>query len=193
MLTLVSSLAQSAMAILLVGVLVFGIRIGAGEAADLTETWLAPLSIAAIGTIGVLLIWRGVRSFGGFAAASENQTRACGHTHGPTVQDIRSLATFQDAAALVFSIAVRPCTGALFVLVIAARFDAFAAGCLAVLTMGMGTATFNLFVAAGGTMARRIALIGQGAGSESVLRLSAFFHVVGGGMIVTFSLLALMG
>ena len=81
-LTLVSSLAQSGTAILLVGVLVFGARMGAGDATDLTETWLAPLSIAAIGAVGALLIWRGTRSFGRLAvAAAANDTHVCGCGH----------------------------------------------------------------------------------------------------------------
>lgn len=90
------------------------------------------------------------------------------------------------------SIAFRPCTGALFVLVIAARFDAYAAGCLAVLTMGLGTASFNLTVAGGGSLARRFTLIGQHAGSDNGLRLSALFHMIGGGVIVALSALTLM-
>lgn len=200
-LTLISSLAQSGTAILLIGILVFGVRMGSGDAAELTEVWLAPLSLAAIGAIGAILVWRGVRSFGkltaahdhshGHAHSHDGHDCGCGHSHGPTVQDVNSLHSFRDGAALVASIALRPCTGALFVLVIAARFDAFAAGCLAVLTMGLGTASFNLIVAGGGTLARRFALLGQGAGSESALRLSALFHVVGGGLILTFSILAL--
>ncbi len=193
-LTLASSLAQSVTAILLVGILVFGVRIGAGDAADLTETWLAPLSLVAIGAIGALLIWRGLRAFGRLATVkSDSHSCGCGHSHGPSVQDVTSLETFRDALALIASIAIRPCTGALFVLVIAARFDAFAAGCLAVLAMGLGTASFNLIVAGGGTLARRFALVGQGAGSESALRLSALFHIFGGGLIIMFSLLTLLG
>lgn len=196
LLTLASSLAQSATAILLVGGLVFGARIGARDAADLTETWLAPLSLVAIGAIGALLIWRGMRAFGRLmasqAAHDQHDACGCGHSHGPSVQDVTSLETFRDALALIASVAIRPCTGALFVLVIAARFDAFAAGCFAVLAMGLGTASFNLIVAGGGTLARRFALIGQGAGSDSALRLSALFHIAGGGLIVTFSLLTLM-
>ncbi len=192
-LTLASSLAQSATAILLVGGLVFGARIGARDAADLTETWLAPLSLIAIGAIGALLIWRGLRSFGRLAIATADiQSCGCNHSHGPSAQDVTSLETFRDALARVASIAIRPCTGALFVLVIAARFDAFAAGCLAVLAMGLGTASFNLIVAGGGSLARRFALIGQSTGSDNVLRLSALFHVAGGGLIVTFSVLTLM-
>lgn len=192
MLTLVSSLAQSATAILLVGALVFGARMSSGDAADLTETWLAPLSLAAIGAIGALLIWRGVRSFGRLAKPTEDHSCGCGHSHGPSVQDVKSLGTFREAAALVTSIAIRPCTGALFVLVIAARFDAFAAGCLAVLAMGLGTASFNLIVAGGGSLARRFALIGQSAESDNVLRLSALLHILGGGLIFVLSALTLM-
>ena len=191
-LTLVSSLAQSATAILLIGALVFGARMSSGDATDLTETWLAPLSIAAIGAIGAVLIWRGARSLGRFRAAGHEPSCDCSHAHGPTVQEVTSLQSFREAAALVASIAIRPCTGALFVLVIAARFDAFAAGCLAVLTMGIGTAAFNLVVAGGGTLARRFALIGQNTGSDNVMRLSAIFHIFGGGIIVTISVLTLM-
>lgn len=192
-LTVTSSLAQSATAILLVGVLVFGARIGSGEAADITETWLAPLSLAAIAAIGALLIWRGARSIVQLATNTHTSSCGCGHKHGPDMQDVTSMETLRDALALIASIAIRPCTGALFVLVIAARFDAFAAGCLAVLTMGLGTASFNLIVAFGGSMARHFALIGQSAGSDSVIRLSALFHIAGGGLILALSVLMLVG
>lgn len=201
-LTLISSVAQSLTAIFLIGVLVFGFRIGARDATDFTETWLAPLSIAAIGAIGALLLWRGIRSWGRLVAATKTTHHAhhdtdghgcgCGHAHGPTAQDVRSLETLRDAIALVGSIAIRPCTGALFVLVIAARFDAFAAGCLAVLAMGLGTAAFNLIVAGGGTLARQIAFATQAAGSDSALRLSALVHIFGGGLILSLSAVSLM-
>lgn len=204
-LTLASSLAQSLTAILLVGVLVFGVRIGAREATDFTETWLAPLSLVAIGAIGALLIWRGARAWRRFVQASAHAHHdhehdhahgddacGCGHSHGPSVQDVRSLDSARDAAALVGSIAIRPCTGALFVLVIAARFDAFAAGCLAVLTMGLGTAAFNLIVAGGGTLARRLTLTGQHLDTQNAIRLSAVFHILGGGLILSLSCLALI-
>ena len=191
-LTLASSLAQSVTAIALVGALVFGARIGAGDAANLTETWLAPLSLVAIGAIGALLIWRGFWSFGNLSASTDHHAGGCGHAHGPTVQEVTSLKTFKDAAALIVRIAIRPCTGALFVLVIAARFDAFAAGCLAVLAMGLGTAAFNLIVASGGAIAHRTAWLAQSIGSDSTVRLSAIVHVVGGGVILSYSVFTLL-
>jgi len=89
--------------------------------------------------------------------------------------------------ALIASIAIRPCTGALFVLVIAARFDAFWIGALAVITMGLGTAAFNLLVAGSGVVTRSLAGLGAGDG-EGVLTLSAALHVIGGLLIVTLSI-----
>ena len=128
-----------------------------------------------------------------FDWARLSRQRLAGGTGQPTDAADPSPEQFREAAALVVSIAIRPCTGALFVLVIAARFDAFAAGCLAVLTMGLGTASFNLIVACGGILARHVAMVGQGSGAVRVLQLSAFFHVVGGGLILVCSVLTLMG
>lgn len=195
-LTLASSLAQSATAIFLVGAVVFGARLSSADATNLAQTWLAPASLAAIAAIGGLLIWRGARLLGQKAVDHHNHHEetacGCGHSHGPSLEDVRSLGTVREALGLVASIALRPCTGALFVLVIAARFDAFWAGCLAVVSMGLGTASFNLVVAAGGALARRFALLGQGVRSGRVRRLSAVFHVLGGGFILLLSGVALM-
>ncbi|AXI47599.1 hypothetical protein C1J03_17260 [Sulfitobacter sp. SK012] len=92
---------------------------------------------------------------------------------------------------MIASIAIRPCTGALFVLVIAARFDAFAVGCVAVITMGLGTAAFNLTVATSGVAARRLA--GLGARKHyGVQAISVMPHLTGGVMILAISIRMLL-
>lgn len=185
-LTLVSSLAQSGTAIVLVGSLVFLLQISSGDLADMTERWLAPASYAAIAAIGGILVFRGARIWRKMGQAKHHAHACCGHAHGPSVNDVATLNSVRDIVALVASIAVRPCTGALFVLVIAARFDAFAVGCLAVITMGFGTAVFNLTVATSGVAARRIASFGAGD-HTSVQTISATLHVMGGLLIVAVS------
>ncbi|MEM9576358.1 MAG: hypothetical protein AAF999_05020 [Pseudomonadota bacterium] len=185
-LTVLSSLAQAATAILLVGGLYFGFRVRSGDLADLTEAWLAPASYVAIAAIGLLLVWRGARGVSRIGHAAQASEGCCGHAHGPELGDVTTLTSTRDAAALVGSIALRPCTGALFVLVIAARFDAFAVGCLAVVAMGLGTAAFNLSVATSGVVARRLA--GMGARDLHGLQLvSAMLHITGGALIVALS------
>ncbi|MEY8840975.1 hypothetical protein AB9K41_18265 [Cribrihabitans sp. XS_ASV171] len=66
-------------AIAIIGLLVFGLSIGARKAADLTEDWRAPLSAAAFGAIGAVLMLhclRALRQVLGSAPGSG------GHDHG---------------------------------------------------------------------------------------------------------------
>ena len=78
-LTFLSSLAQAATAILLVGGLYFILQIGSADLADLTETWLAPASYAAIAAIGAVLIFRGARSWHKISQAKQATHGCCGH------------------------------------------------------------------------------------------------------------------
>ncbi len=43
---------------------------------------------------------------------------SCGHAHGPTLDEVARLRGWRDALALIAGIAIRPCTGALFVLIL---------------------------------------------------------------------------
>jgi nickel/cobalt exporter len=186
-LTVLSSLAQAATAIFLVGALYFLLQIRSADLANITETWLAPASYAAIAAIGAVLIFRGVRSWYSMSQAKQITDACFGHTHGPSINDVATLTSTHDAVALIVSIALRPCTGALFVLVIAARFDAFAVGCLAVITMGLGTAAFNLIIATSSVVARQLA--GLSARDYQGLQvISATLHLTGGILIVTISI-----
>lgn len=190
-LTVLSSLAQALSAIFLVSSLVFLLQLGSGDLAMMTETWLAPASYIAIAAIGSVLVFRGARTWYRLNRNGNSATKCCGHAHGPSVAEVSTLSSTRDAVALVASIAIRPCTGALFVLVIAARFDAFATGCLAVITMGLGTAAFNLTVATSGVAARRLARFGA-HDHDAIQAVSATLHVTGGALILMISLGMLM-
>lgn len=187
-LTVLSSLAQAGTAILLVGSLVLVLHMGSTGLVEVTETLLAPASYIAIAAIGAVLLYRGTRSWMRMGRRHRHdETCGCGHSHGPSIDDVRTLSTARDAIALITSIAIRPCTGALFVLVIAARFDAFWIGALAVTTMGLGTTAFNLLVAGSGVAARNLAGLGADNG-ESIQVLSAALHVIGGLLIAGLSI-----
>jgi nickel/cobalt exporter len=186
-LTVLSSLAQAVTAILLVGGLYFILQIGSADLADITETWLAPASYAAIAAIGAVLIFRGACGWHKISQAKHVTHGCCGRAHGPSVNDVATLTSTRDSVALIASIAIRPCTGALFVLVIAARFDAFVAGCLAVITVGLGTAAFNLTFATSGVAAWWLA--GLGAWDHQGMQaISATLHLTGGVLIIAISI-----
>ena len=188
--TILSSLAQAASAIVLVGALVFILRIGSQNLVAIAENLLAPASYIAIAILGLILIFRGGKTWRRFGQ-SKHHDGCCGHAHGPSIAEVNTLNTTRDAVALIGSIAIRPCTGALFVLVISARFDAFTAGCLSVFTMGLGTAAFNLTVATSGVTARHLAGLGSHH-QDRIQAVSATLHVTGGILITGISLVMLL-
>lgn len=186
-LTLLSSLAQSLSAILIVGGLAMLLGLGTRQLGYVADTWLAPASSAAIAAIGLYLVIRGFRLWRQPANAA-----CCKHAHGPDLGEAERLTSIRDAAILIGSIAMRPCTGALFLLAIALRFDVFWVGCLAVVAMGLGTASFNLLVAWSSVAARRLSVFGTAAGDD-VRRVSAGLHMLGGGLVAAISLTWLVG
>jgi nickel/cobalt exporter len=181
LLTLAASLAQAFSAIAMVGIFAAIFAIGSRQLGLFADGWLAPLSTLAIAVMGLYLMLRGVGMW------RKSTVGSCCHAHGPSVKETQSLTGFRDAAFLVASIAMRPCTGAIFVMVIALRFDVFWAGCLAVLAMGLGTAGFNLLVAWSGVVARRFGALTSRDAHEAQ-RISAQLHLMGGFIICAVSL-----
>lgn len=153
-LTLLSSMGQSLSAVILVACGVGLISFTSAQLIGFTEAALAPASYGAIGLVGVWIAYRGLRSLSRTKPQSHchhpKDTCGCGHSHGPELEDIQRDMSLREMALLVLSISMRPCTGAIFLLVICWRFDIFWAGVSATLTMGLGTASFNLLVAGAG-------------------------------------------
>lgn len=190
-LTLISSLAQSLTAIIIVVGGAMLLSLSSADAVYLTEQWLAPMSYGAIALIGLYLSIRAGRQFLRLGqAANHNGDRdeicGCGHKHGPNIQQVDGLRNGREMAMLVASIAIRPCTGALFLLVIAWRFQILPAGVLATFTMGLGTAAFNVLIAGSGVGLRDF----FSTASRSTRRLyylPATVQLVGGLVIIILS------
>ncbi len=202
---LLAGLAQAAAAILLVAVGVKLLALSSAQASDLAEGWLASASRWAMAALGALLVWRALRALWSSRAAAASRDRAvhphhhphhqvhddacgCGHVHGPMPDQVAALTTPRDLALMVASIAIRPCTGALFLLVVAWRFGIPLAGAAAVITMGLGTALFNALAIGGGLAARRILSAGGAALSQGGLRIAATLQLTAGLVVLVLTL-----
>jgi ABC-type nickel/cobalt efflux system permease component RcnA len=78
----------------------------------------------------------------------------CGHAHGPTLEQVERVVGFRDGLALVAGIALRPCAGALFVLILTWQLGIALAGVAGAFIMAAGTALVTVGTAALSVWAR---------------------------------------
>lgn len=199
-LALASSLAQAATAVLLVYGAVTALGWGREQVETVSEDMLAPLSYAAIALIGVWLLWRGARGLWMARKTAHTHDHAhnhghdhhtdddgtchsCGHKHAPTVEEANSVRSVRDAVLVIGAVAMRPCTGALFLLILTWRLGIEAAGIAGAFVMGLGTATITILVALLAVSAREGAL-SQLSGTASLARVAPVLEIIGGGLIV---------
>ncbi|WP_138935485.1 nickel/cobalt transporter [Roseovarius arcticus] len=192
-LAVASSLAQAIWAV----VLVYGgfslLQLSANHLTVIAEQWLAPASYLAIAVVGIIVMLRGLRTISRRKtntpdhAGHVHHSDGCGHAHGPDPEQVASIKTFRESAALVASIAIRPCTGAIFLLVIAWQLDIKAAGFVATIAMGLGTAILTSGVAISSVALRGVAAFS--GGRASVIGVAApVLQIIAGVLILWFSL-----
>ena len=172
-LAVLSSLAQAGMAIVVVYTGVWLLGLGREEMVDAAEDWFAPFSYAAICAIGAWLALRGaVRLWSNWRMAEHHHhdhdhhhdsgedgvCGTCGHAHAPTPEQAKNVHSLRDALVLIGAIAIRPCTGALFLLILSVSMGIELAGILGTFAMGLGTASVTLAAAAGAVTFREGAL-----------------------------------
>jgi ABC-type nickel/cobalt efflux system permease component RcnA len=157
-----ASLAQAATAVVLVyaGVLLFSWT--SKQMVGMAEQSMTVASYAGIGAIGLFVGARGLKALAapregdGHAAASHPHGEHgphpghgahdcdCGHSHGPDLASVQRVRTLRDALPLIAAVAVRPCTGAIFLLILCWRIGADAAGVAGTFAMGLGTAVVTV-------------------------------------------------
>ncbi|NSX54314.1 nickel/cobalt transporter [Parasulfitobacter algicola] len=186
-LAVLSSLAQAATAVLLVytGVLLLGW--GRAQMENIAETIMAPVSYAAIGAIGLWLLWRGLRGLLQKPASSE-VCGTCGHAHGPSVDQAEQVRSVRDAILLIGAIALRPCTGALFLLILTWRMGIEFAGIAGTFAMGLGTASVTVAVAVASVTLRNGTLFSIGQ-TSMVRRAVPVIELIVGSTVAVLSLI----
>ncbi len=81
----------------------------------------------------------------------------CGHSHGPTPDQLAGPGGWQRGLGAIFAVGLRPCSGAILVLVFALAQGLFWAGIAATFVMGLGTAITVATIAIVAVSARGLA------------------------------------
>jgi len=150
LITLAGSLMQGVVAVLFVLILAISLNLSMGDLSA-SRYWMEKASALLIAGFGIVLIVRAIggerlRMFG--ARASRHQHDAacgCGHKHQPNAEDLTG--GWRNAAWVIAGIGIRPCSGALMILVFANAVGMFSWGVAAVMAMSLGTAASILILA----------------------------------------------
>ena len=199
-LAVVSALCQGVSAI----VIVYGLFVVAGwlpRDTTVAVTWSERLSYALVLLLGVYLTVRALRALyvARVAAASspahhhgDHDHGACGHAHGPSAEQIAVSGSLRERVAVVLSIGLRPCSGAVLVLVFAQISGLIWAGIASVLAMSLGTAMATGALAAVTVFTRDRAVQLAGTNAPRLATAGRLVTLAGGLLIVMigYSLLA---
>jgi nickel/cobalt exporter len=92
----------------------------------------------------------------------------CGHSHGPTPDQLAGPGGWQRGLGAIFAVGMRPCSGAILVLVFSLAQGLFWAGIAATFVMGLGTAitvaTIAVVAVSAKDLARRLSGASEGGG-----------------------------
>ena len=116
-----------------------------------------------------------------------------GHSHGPTPDQLAGPGGWKRGLTAIVAVGLRPCSGAILVLVFALAQGIFWAGVAATLVMGLGTAitvaTIATFAVGARSLAARFAKSREGTGGLLLRGL----EVGAAALVFAFGALLLMG
>ncbi|MGH1484134.1 MAG: nickel/cobalt transporter [Geminicoccales bacterium] len=193
LLSFLSSLMQGVTAIVLVSAMALILERSLREAQG-TGIALEVLSYGLVSLIGLFLMWRSGRNLLNWRRGLSKEQAAdhsgcCHHHHGPSATDLAATLSVRDTALMVLSVGIRPCSGAILVLILAFATGLVGAGIAAVMAMSIGTGLAVALLATLSVYARKSALTLAGVLSVTdrslamLLQTAAF---IGGLLILIF-------
>ncbi len=107
----------------------------------------------------------------------------CGHAHAPTPDMVQGEITLGRAVSIILAVGLRPCTGALVVLVFALSQGMIVAGVASTLAMAVGTGITVSLLAALAVGAKDLAVRLFGEGSPMAIRVHRSIEIFGAAIV----------
>ncbi|PZN94702.1 MAG: nickel transporter, partial [Hyphomicrobiales bacterium] len=130
---------QALVAIALVGTLTIALRQTAQTMAVATDI-VERASFALVALVGTFMLWRKSGGLLALGHGAQAHDAACDHVHMPSPDEIAHLRNWREMSGVVLAAGLRPCAGALIILVFAASQGLLWAGIAAAFAMALGTA-----------------------------------------------------
>lgn len=145
-----ASFLQAISAIIIVMILVLIMK-ATGTKISQTIGSVTRVSYGLIVLAGIGVLWTTLRTTHSATCSErhhEEVCATCGHSHIPDPNQLQEAPSFKTMAAIVLAVGVRPCTGAVLMLILALTHGILAAGLAATFAMSFGTAVTVSILAA---------------------------------------------
>lgn len=130
-------------------------------------------------------------------ADHSNADCGCGHQHVADAEAINKASTLREYAGIIVTIGVRPCTGAVMVLLFANMVGLYWMGVLSAFAMAVGTALTTSLIAmmtlTGKHLVKRYLAAGNKNSNASLKAAGHYLQLFGGILLVLIGLLLMNG
>ncbi len=147
--TLISALVQALTAIALVTAVLFVIEASMRQLNGVVNQFFHA-SYVGVFLLGLYIVWQGIAQWRKSRTSAHQHDHSyhhthdsncgCGHKHLASADELNQASSVKEYAAMIFSIGLRPCTGAILVLFFANLADVYWLGILSSFVMAVGTA-----------------------------------------------------
>lgn len=192
LLAFLASLVQGLSAVLLVGMLAVLLGL-AGIQVTQSVGYLESASYALVALVGAWMLWSQLRGGHHHHRHGDDHGTACEHGHAPDPTVLSAEAagvpgggwrTLSKAAGLVLAVGIRPCSGAVLVLLFALAHGVLLAGVAATFAMSLGTAVTVSLLAVLTLFSKRLALAAVGGNSRWVEAAYRGLGLLGAGLLL---------
>ena len=180
-----SAIIQAVTAIVIVSILLIVVASVGAVARDVAGV-LESASYAMIGALGLYLVWTAFRPHFQRPQHQHHHDHGadCGHAHVPEARTVKGNWSLAKAFSLAFAVGIRPCTGAILVLVFANALGLYWAGIVSTFAMAIGTFLTVSLIATLAVYSKKLAVKFAGRNDRWLGWLSFGLRLGGGAAIM---------
>ncbi|MCD9479033.1 hypothetical protein GLP38_08320 [Photobacterium phosphoreum] len=198
--TVVSAFVQAVVAITLVSILLVFFKSSMRQVNDAADQFIS-YSFMAMLLLGVIVIYRSLKQAWQLRSAQRHHHHdhdhgddcGCGHKHFANADEINNATSLREYMVIVFSIGIRPCTGAILVLLFANMVGLYWLGVISAILMAVGTALTTSGIALLTLSGKKIVSRYLATNQRQRTMTSIIVKLIGGILLVLLGLLLLNG
>nr|WP_279146128.1 nickel/cobalt transporter [Photobacterium carnosum] len=195
--TVVSAFVQAVVAITLVSILLVFFKSSMRQVNDAADQFIS-YSFMAMLLLGVIVIYRSLKQVWQLRTAplhhhDRGDNCGCGHKHFANADEINQATSLREYIVIIFSIGIRPCTGAILVLLFANMVGLYWLGVISAILMAVGTALTTSAIALLTLSGKKIVSRYLATNDRQRTMASIILKLFGGVLLVLLGLLLLNG